>query len=94
MKAVHDRGGRRTEGNADDNKGGNVQLEVLVLASEGLDRESLEMFVRGISFGLLYRVSLLRFGETYDKDKRDGAHDSGVDNVACEIGSMSPNVIS
>ena len=86
MKAIHDRGGRRTEGNADDNKGGNVQLKVFVLTSEGLDRKGLEVFV-GASASVFST-------ETYDKDKRDGAHDSGVDNVACEIGSMSPNVIS
>lgn len=64
MKAIHDRGGRRTEGNADDNKGGNVQLKVFVLTSEGLDRKGLEVFV-GASASVFSTESAY-----YDSEKR------------------------
>lgn len=56
MQAVHGRAGRHTKSDADDNEGGDVQLKVFVLASEGLDRKGLEMCV-GASASVFPRAS-------------------------------------
>lgn len=57
-----------------------MQLQILVLACERLDREGLGKRRCGSACWPPRK----QCSETDDKDERDGAHDARVDDVACD----------